>query len=145
MSTLLKTKNNNGFTLIESTISIMVLVVGLLAIMQFFPFALRIIGNSQSTTIASNLAVAKLEELQASSYDDIAVGTIEPKQRISADNTNYLYNFQRETIVELIDSNLNTSVTDIGLKKITVNVYWRSPIIGLAEKSIQVRSIRSDN
>lgn len=136
-------KSGAGFTLIETTVAMVVLMVGLLAVMQFFPFALKIIGDSQNITTASNIAVAKIEQVQAQNYDDISTGTIETKQKISSDPTSYLYDYQRETVVEYIDSNFATSGTDVGLKKITVNVYWTSPV-GLREKSISLKIVVSD-
>ena len=87
--------------------------------------------------------LAKIEEISSLSYDDITTGTIETKQRISSDPTNYLYFFQRQTEAATVDSNFNTSVTDVGLKRITVTVFWGSPL-GASEKSIQLNSVVAD-
>ncbi len=135
-----KFKSGAGFTLIESTIAILVLVVGLFAVIQLFPFNLKIIGDSQNLTTASNLALSKIEEIRSLTYDNIAIGAIEPKQRVSSDPTSYLYNYQRQTVVETVDGNLTSSGSDLGLKKATVTVFWRSPI-GLKEKSIQITTL----
>lgn len=132
MSKLLN--NSKGFTLIESTVAIAILMVGIWTVVQSFPIAIRIIGDSQNLTVASNLTVAQIEEIGSLDYDLIGTGTIETKQPVSSDPNSYLNNYQRQTVVELIDSNFNTSATDIGLKKITVTVFWTSPI-GLVEKS----------
>ncbi|MFA6215702.1 MAG: hypothetical protein WC768_03980 [Patescibacteria group bacterium] len=131
---------NKGFSIIEGTLAIAVLIIGLMAIMQVFPFGLKVIGDSQNTTIASSVALEKIEELRSVQYDSLATGTIEAKHHLSADAGNYLYSYQRQTIVELVDANFNQSGTDIGLKKITVTVFWVSPV-GFAEKSIQLNSI----
>lgn len=141
--TRLTFKKREGFTLIESTIAIAVLMVGLWSVVQFFPFSLKVIGDSQNITVASNLVVAKIEEISSINYDSISTGTIEVKAPISADPTSYLNNYQREVVVELIDSNFNTTVTDIGLKKITVTVFWISPI-GKVEKSTNSITVVSD-
>lgn len=135
--------NNHGFTLVEATIAIAVLLIGLLAVMEFFPFALRIIGDSQNITVAANASLAKLEELQSLSYDEIPVGTIEVKQRVSTDPNNYLYQFQRQTVVETIDSDFNSSAIDVGLKKITVTTFWPSQL-GADEKSYEINHVISD-
>lgn len=132
-----------GFTLIESTIAIVVLLVGLLAVMQFFPFSIQIIGDANNRTIASNLALSKLEEIKSQSYDDISTGTLEAKQVVSADSTSYLYNYQREAIVEFIDSNFDPSGSDVGLKKITVTVYWNSAVLN-EEQGYSINSILAD-
>lgn len=135
-----KFKNGAGFTLIEAMIAIIILIIGLLAVIQLFPFSLQVIGDSQNITTASNIALAKIEELESLSYDDVSTGIIEIKQRVSSDPTSYLYHYQRQLVVETVDPNLNPSVNDNGLKKITVTVFWQSPI-GSTEKSIQLTTL----
>ncbi|MDD2807071.1 MAG: prepilin-type N-terminal cleavage/methylation domain-containing protein [Patescibacteria group bacterium] len=134
--------NQKGFTILEATIAIFILLIGLLAVVQLFPFSLKIIGDSSDLTIGSNLAVSKLEEIRGLTYESIGTGTIETKQRLSSDQTSYLYNFQRQTVVTTIDSNLNTSVSDVGLKQVTVTVFWTSPV-STAEKSTSMSTIVS--
>ncbi len=144
---MLKLSNNKsfaGFTLIESTVAIMILMVGLLAVIQFFPFAFKIISDSQNLTTASSIAISKAEEVSAMNYDNIDTGTIESKQKISTDPTSYLSHYQRQTVVETVDSDFNSSPTDVGLKKITVTVFWYS-LINSMEKSIQVTSVVADH
>lgn len=136
-------KKSGGFTLIESAVAIAVLMVGLWAVAQFFPFSLKVIGDSQNITVASNLVVAKIEEISSLEYDTIITGTIEAKAPVSSDPSSYLNNYQREVVVELLDSNFNTTGVDVGLKKITVTVYWISPI-GLVEKSTNSITIVAD-
>lgn len=138
-----KKKNQTGFTLLEAVIAILILVVGLSAIIQFFPFSLKIISDSKSLTTVSNIALLKIEELRSLDYDSINVGTIESKQRVSTDPTSYLYDYQRQTVVETVDGNLNPSGSDLGLKKITVTVFWFSPI-GSVEKSTQITTLIAD-
>lgn len=132
-----------GFTLIEASIAIAVLLIGLLAVIQLFPFAFKIIGDSQNTAIASNITLSKIEEMRSNSYDDISIGTVEVKQRISVDTASYLYKFQRETIVEYVDSDFNSSMSDLGLKKITVTTFWPSPL-SLDEKSVKINLMLAD-
>ena len=132
--------NKKGFTLIEASVAIVVLLIGLFAVMQFFPFSLEIIGDSNSRTIASNLALSQLEQVRANTYQNINVGTLESKQRISEDADSYLYDYQRETVIELVDSNFASSGSDVGLKKVTVTVYWLSPITK-EEKSYSINSV----
>ncbi|MBI3290876.1 hypothetical protein HYZ76_01180 [Candidatus Falkowbacteria bacterium] len=132
-----------GFTLVESTIAIFILLVGLLAVMQFFPLGIRMIGDSQDLTIATNIALSKIEELVSTRYEDLGVGTIEAKQRVSSDPSSYLYDYQRQTAVELVDSDFNTSVSDEGLKKITVTVFWDSAV-GAIEKSTEINTVIAD-
>jgi Tfp pilus assembly protein PilV len=135
-------KNQNGFTLIEAAVAIVILIVGLFSVIAFFPLSLKMTGNSQNLTTATNLALAKTEELKALTYENLGTGVIETKHRLSSDPNNYQYNYQRQTIVETVDSNLNPSGTDIGLKKATITVYWLSPI-GNQEKATSFTSLFS--
>ena len=137
------TSSGAGFTLLEAVFAISILLIGLVAIVQFFPFAAKIIGDSQSLTTTSNLALAKIEELKSSSYDELTVGTIEAKHRLSSDPSSYLYQYQRQTVIETVNGNLDPSGSDIGLKKITVTVFWHSRI-GSQEKSNQIYTLISD-
>ena len=134
--------NKQGFTLIEATLAIAVLLIGILTMVQFFPFSLSIITESQDASIATTAALTKIEELLATAYDDLDTGTIESKQKLSNDPENFLFPFSRQTVVTYIDDDLNEIGTDQGLKKITVSVYWRSAITG-AEQEHTISTIRA--
>ncbi len=145
MLKLLNNKNQDkfsvkGFTIIEATLAVVILMVGFMSVIEFFPFALKIIGDSQNLAIASNLTLSKIEEINSLPYSEIGIGTIEQKQRISGDLESYLYDFSRQTDVSYLDSNLSPSIIDSGLKKITVTTYWKSPVIS-GEKSTQISTI----
>lgn len=132
-----------GFTLIEAAIAIFILLVGLLAVSEFFPLGLRVISDSQNLTTATNIALSKMEELRSLSYDEIGLGIVEAKQTVSSDPASYLYRYQRQTTISLVDSDLNPTDSGIGLKKITINVFWHS-LIGAKEKSIEIYSLFSE-
>jgi len=129
--------NLKGFTIAEAIVSIFIIAIGMIAVSQIFPFAMRIIGDSQRTSMASNLAIAQIENMQSMNYDDITVGTYESKHRLGEIESDYLYPFQRETIVAYVDSNLAASAIDVGYKKITVYVYWQSAL-SRNEKSVSI-------
>lgn len=129
-----------GFGLIEATISIALLTIGLFSIIQFFPFSIEIVGDSQNLTTASAIALSKSEEIISLDYDDVTTGTYEVKQPVSTDTDSYLSHYQREVIVETVDGDLNTSGSDLGLKIVTITVYWLSSI-GTVERSTQIQSL----
>ena len=120
--------SNSGFTLIEAVLSIAILMIGIWAVVQFFPYGIRVTGDSQNISTATNIGLNKIEELRTTSYDELNTGTIEAKHAVSNDPNSYLSAYKRETIVSYIDSNFAASQSDQGLKKIVVTVYWRSPI-----------------
>lgn len=134
--------STRGFSIIEAMVAITVLLVGIVAITAFFPTSLKIIGDSEATTTATNLIMAKIEKVQALPYQSIVVGEFESKHRLSSNGEDYLYYFQRSTTITYLDQNLNESVSDVGFKKISVTVYWISALGG-KEKSITINTIRS--
>lgn len=129
--------NNNGISLIEAVVSIAIILVVVIAMAQIFPLALKINNHAGQETIATNLAQAKIEEIFSLDYANINVGTIEAKHRLSSDNLNPFYNYQRQTVVNYVDINMANSNSDTGLKKITTTVYWSSPIFKV-EKNVQL-------
>lgn len=135
--------DHRGFTLVEATVAIAILMLGFFSVIQFFPFGLQIISDSQNVTTASSIALSKIEALSSLNYEDLSPGVVESKQPVSNDSTSYLSHYQRQTVVETVDSDFNSSVSDIGFKKITVTVYWISPV-GKREKSTQLATIITD-
>lgn len=115
-------------SLLEIMVSLSILVVTFISLMQSFPLALAINKTSENATKASYLAQEKLEELNSLGYGNIAVGEIEAKHRLSGTPTDYLYYFQRQTAVNYVDGNLQNSVSDTGLKKISVTVYYTNAL-----------------
>jgi len=118
-------------------------MIGILALVNLFPLAFKVNTLAKQSTVATNLAQAKIEEMFYLDYDNISIGTIEAKQRMSTDSDNPFYYYQRETIVEYVDGNLNTSATETGIKKITVNCYWDNALL-LTEKNIQLAILISE-
>jgi type II secretory pathway pseudopilin PulG len=120
--------NKNGFSIIEIMVAFTILVMAFVSIIQAFPFALSIGKDSELSTTASYLAQEKLEEITSLGYSNVGTGEIETKHRLSSDLSDYKYDFQRQTNVIYIDSDLNDSVTDLGMKKVTTMVYYNSSL-----------------
>lgn len=120
--------SNKGISLIEAVVSIGIILIVIIAIAQIFPLALKINNHASQETIAVNLSQAKLEEMFSLGYENIVNGIIEPKHRLSSDPANPFYKYFRETKVEFVDINLDSSIDATGLKKITATTYWDSPI-----------------
>lgn len=127
--------NQEGISIIEAMLAVAVLMIGVLTVINIFPAALKISKSAEQETVAANLAQAKIEEMFSLGYDNIAIGTIEAKHRLSADSANPFYNFQRQTITSYVDSNLADSITATGLKKVSVTVYWIMPSLGIEKNS----------
>lgn len=124
--------SNAGFTILEAMIAISILVIGIVAVLQIFPLALNIEKLNQMETQAVFLAQEKIEEKASWSYQDIQV-TTETENSLPSP----FERFSRETKVIYVDSNLATTTSDLGLKKIEVTVQWQSPL-RLGEKSVNL-------
>lgn len=120
--------NNYGFSMIEIMVAFSILVMAFISVVQSFPFGLTIGKDSESATTASYLAQEKLEEITSLGYSNIPVGEIETKHRLSADASDFKYNFQRQTIVSYVDGNLNNSINDLGMKKIITTIFYEGAV-----------------
>lgn len=119
-----KLRRAGGMALLEVMVAFSILMLTFISLMQSFPVSMMINKTSENATKASYLVQEKLEELNSLGYENISIGTIEAKHRLSDDASNYLYYFQRQTIVSYVDGNLAASVSDTGLKKITITIYY---------------------
>ncbi len=117
----------SGFTVVEVVISISILIIGIVGIMRLFPEGLKIGRISNQMSIANNLVQSKIEETISNHYDDIQTGIIEPRAKVDSDPSpsNQFYIYEWQTEVDLIDADFNETSTNIGLKKITVNIWWQ--------------------
>jgi prepilin-type N-terminal cleavage/methylation domain-containing protein len=118
------TKNNQGFSLIEALVATAILTIGLMAIVGTFPFSIKANKGSELSSLASSYARTQLEAMLTTPYDSLSVGTIEARHHLAADSSDPIYVLERESVISLVDANLTNSITDIGMKKIAVTVYW---------------------
>lgn len=136
--------NSKGFTLLEVVASIAVITIVFFSMVTVFPFSLKISKRSQNLTTATYLAQAGIETALSSSYDDLIVGDIEARHRLSDDQDNFLYAFERETRVNYVDENLVDSAADTSLKKIESIVYWHNPFM-VQEQQYAIATLVSKN
>jgi len=136
-------KNKDGLSLIETIVALSVLTVAFIGLVQAFPFGLSINKDAENVTIASYLVQEEIEELLLLGYGGIGTGTIEIKHRLSDDTSNYLYHFQRETIINYVDGNLDNSIVDLGIKKISVTVFYTNAI-SKTEKNYNITTLISE-
>jgi len=131
-------KKNKGFTLIELLVAIFILVIGIVAVLQAFPFGANIQRQAQMATVALQLNQEKMEEIISCQYNEILVGTVEESYGFDPD----FLSFKRITEVEYFDPN-NPEVPpaeDSGIKKIEVTVFWRAPL-GTTEKEVKLATL----
>jgi len=115
-----------GISILEAILAIAVLAMAILGIIQIFPLALKMSRIAEQTTVAANLAQAQAETIHSLNYSEISTGAIEARHRLASDPANPFYKYERQTVVDYVDGDLNNSATDLGLKKISITVYWLS-------------------
>ena len=118
-----------GLSLLEVMVSFSILTLTIITLIQIFPLSLSINQSAENATQAAYAAQMKIEELNSLGYDNLGAGVIEAKHRLADDAANYLYYFQRQTAVGYVDGNLQASASDLGLKKITVTVYYTGDLL----------------
>lgn len=105
-----------------------IMTIAYIGLVGAFPFGIAASKEAENMAIASYLAQQKIEQTNSLDYENINVGVIETKARLSNDASSYLYNYQRETTASYVDGNLTPSVTDQGIKKISTSIYYTNAI-----------------
>lgn len=129
--------DKKGISLIEATIAIAILLIGIVAAAEIFPLSIKVDKTAEQTTVAAELAQSKIEEIFSQEFDNIAVGTIEPRHRLASSSSNPFYSYERETAVDYVDGNLVHSAQPTGLKRISTTIYWRNAV-SKTEKNFNV-------
>ena len=112
-------KQENGFSLLEVLIALVILAIGLLAVAQMQITAIKGNAFGSGMTSASSLAANTLERLMALPYNDAQL-TASPWQQDSitgveggVNNAGYVREYQVED-----------NTPRLGMKQITVRIVW---------------------
>jgi type II secretory pathway pseudopilin PulG len=132
--------NQSGFSIIEAIVAIVVLMIAFVSIVSIFPFSINITGNAQQQSIASAIALSKIEEIRTINYEEMATGIVIPRQAVSLDSDNIWSKFDYQVEVQFLNQNLEASLTDSGLKQVKVTVFWQSPV-KKTEQSTEISTI----
>ncbi|MFH1597639.1 MAG: hypothetical protein ABIB97_01025 [Patescibacteria group bacterium] len=134
-------KSKQGLTVIEGIVAIAVLLIAVLSIINIFPWSLQISKAAELKTIATNLAQEKIEEIAALDYEEIGMGEFELRHRLDTTPDDPYYIFERKTEVVYADEDLQVTLTDQGIKLVTVTVHWSSKLGG--ENNLKIVSLIS--
>lgn len=109
--------------MIEVLIAIILIVSGLVVLMQLMSVAIFADSTLEYRLTALNLANEKLEELKDNGYSH---ANLDPASSPFTEAFISGFDFveQRQWTVDYVDANLSTSVSDTGLKDVTVQVQW---------------------
>lgn len=124
-----KNRVKNAFTLIESILAISIIAIAFVAILNLFPFALKIENSSEMKTRAIGLAQAKLEEFYQKSYEEIKCAANNPPCQLEESIVPEDQAFKRVTSIIFVNpqNNYSESASDTGIKKVKVILYWKNP------------------
>ena len=128
--------NESGFTLIETTISLLVMLVGSLAVSSLFLFSAQNNVGGGERALAMAVAQQQLEKVRSVSYEDVSleIGTINTTVR--SGNRNY-------TVEKVVANELNDDTSPKNLKRITITVtpevagpsWMRTPVVLVTQRS----------
>ena len=134
-----KTKTANGeggFTLLETSIAMVVMMVAALACSSLFVFSIQ--NNVGGSERALSMAVAQqqLEQLRSVDYEDSTLNDL--TTNFSVTTSGRTYNLQREVVTEK-----NSDNSSKGLKRITITVtpqaagpnWTRMPVVLVSYRS----------
>src|SRR3989338_7037675 len=104
--------NKSAFTLIEITIALLILAIGIVGILTLFPVGFDASGRASNIIEATFLAQELIEEAKRVGYDDITARN---------ENTPPVFStkYDHDLLVYDIDPTK-------GLKEVVVRVYWPS-------------------
>jgi prepilin-type N-terminal cleavage/methylation domain-containing protein len=107
-------KNEQGFSLLEVVVALMIMAGGFLAVLNLFSGSVRSVDFSGQYLKAVTLANSKMNELEIQNFkiDD------------SSGNFKNEKNYRWEVDISPYDSNLNNEKSGIQLQKILLNVLW---------------------
>ena len=108
-------KNQRGFSLVETTIASLVMLVGALAASSLFLFSAQNNFGGADRALAMAVAQQQLEQIRSVSFEDatLTVGTTTATVRSAARNY---------TVRRVVADETNTGGTSKQLKKVTIRV-----------------------
>ena len=108
-------KNEGGFTLVETSIAFVVMMVGALAMSSLFVFSVQNNVGGGERTLAMAVAQQQLEQLRSVTYEDATL--------VAGTNTGNVTNGGRTyTVQRTVEDQTNDDNTAKNLKKITIRV-----------------------
>ena len=130
-------KNERGFTLIETSISMVVMMVAGLAVSSLFVFSMQNNVGGNERALAMAVAQQQMEQLRSLSFDSTSLSAGTTTSTIHSSERDY-------TVVTTITDEINPNNTVKLLRKITITVtpvggtrgdWTRTPVTLVAHRS----------
>ena len=128
--------NQSGFTLVETSIALVVMMVGALACTSLFVFSLQNNVGGSERALAMAVAQQQLEMMRSVSYEDSSLTAGTTTATVRSGERNYTVD---TTIADLTNSDNSAR----NLKRITITVtpqtaganWMRTPVVLVSERS----------
>jgi len=108
-------KGQRGFTLVETSIALLVMMVGALGISSLFVFSMQNNVGGSERALAMAVAQQQLEQLRSITYEDAALTAGTTTRTVTTGTRNY-------TVQKTVADELNPGNTPKQLKRITITV-----------------------
>ena len=108
-------KNERGFTLIETSIAMVTMMVAGLAVSSLFVFSMQNNVGGNERALAMAVAQQQMEQLRSVSFEDNSMTVGTSTITVTSDNRNY-------TVVKAIADQVNPNNTIKQLRRITITV-----------------------
>lgn len=130
-------KKERGFTLIETAISMVVMMIAGLAVSSLFVFSTQNNVGGNERALAMAVAQQQMEQLRSLSFDSTSLNAGTATSTVSSSNRDY-------TVVKAITNEINPNNSVKQLRRITITVtpvggargnWTRSPVTLVAHRS----------
>ena len=129
-------KGQGGFTLIETSIAMVVMMVGALACSSLFVFSIQNNVGGSERALSMGVAQQQLEQLRSVSYEDTTLNAGTTELDVTSGERTY-------KVVRVIANETNPDNTPKQLKRITITVtpqaagpnWTRSPVVLVSFRS----------
>ena len=127
--------NEKGFTLLETSIALVILLVAGLGVVSLFTYSIRFNSGGDDRAMAASIAQEQVEQLRSVAFSDtiLNVGTVAA--------TNTIRNGRTYQVTKTVTGSNNNVSGNPTLKTITIRVDPTSP--GWAGFPVIIRTIRS--
>ena len=129
-------KGERGFTLVETSISMVVMMVAGLAISSLFVFSLQNNVGGADRALAMAVAQQQLEQLRSVSYEDTTLAVGSTTSTINTGGRSY-------SVVKTIAAETNDDLSSKQLKRITITVSPTQGAVTWTRSSVVLVSFRS--
>ena len=129
-------KDQSGFTLVETCIALVVMLVGALGLSSLFVFSMQNNIGGAERALAMAVAQQQLEQIRSVSYDDASLNAGTEKSTVRSADRNY-------TVETTVADETNSDGSAKQLKKITIRVtpvaagpnWVRTPVVLVSLRS----------